>query len=363
MHTDLYSSEKPRRSPFWSLALSVLAATTLTSQASKADEGGVSMWLPGLFGSLAAVPQQQPGWQLVTTYYHTSVSAGADVSRAREVTIGNFPANLTATVNANLKANVDLGLFVSSYAFATPVFGAQASVGLMGVYGRNNTTLNGTLAGALSTPIGTVPFLRTDNINSSVDGVGDLFPQFALRWNAGVHNYMTYITGDVPVGSYSSTRLANIGIGHGAVDAGGGYTYFNPQTGHEFSAVLGFTGNFKNKDTQYKNGVDAHLDMGASQFLTKQWQVGLVGYVYNQLSCDSGSGDRVGCFESRVMGIGPQVGYMFPIGTEHQGYLNLKGYREFEAANRPDGWNVWLTLVIQPAAAPPPSPTGRMITK
>jgi hypothetical protein len=26
-----------------------------------------------------------------------------------------------------------------------------------------------------------------------------------------------------------------------ALDAGGGYTYFDPQTGHEFSAVLGFT--------------------------------------------------------------------------------------------------------------------------
>src|SRR4051794_37691853 len=139
MHTDLYSSEKSRRSPFWSLALSVLAATTLTSQASKADEGGVSMWLPGLFGSLAAVPQQQPGWSLYTTYYHTNVSAGGDVARAREITIGNFPVNVTATVNANLKATADLGLFVSNYAFATPVFGGQASVGLMGVYGRMNT--------------------------------------------------------------------------------------------------------------------------------------------------------------------------------------------------------------------------------
>ena len=26
----------------------------------------------------------------------------------------------------------------------------------------------------------------------------------------------------------------------------------------------------------YKNGIDMHLDWGASQFLTKQWQVGLV---------------------------------------------------------------------------------------
>ena len=99
-------------------------------------------------------------------------------------------------------------------------------------------------------------------------------PIATLRWNNGVHNYMTYITGNVPVGAYDSTRLSNIGIGHGAIDAGGGYTYLNPQTGHEFSGVLGFTYNFTNQSTQYQNGVDMHFDWGASQFLTKQFQVG-----------------------------------------------------------------------------------------
>jgi hypothetical protein len=28
---------------------------------------------------------------------------------------------------------------------------------------------------------------------------------------------------------------------------------------------------------------------------------------YQQLSCDSGAGDQVGCFESRVFGIGPPL--------------------------------------------------------
>jgi hypothetical protein len=51
--------------------------------------------------------------------------------------------------------------------------------------------------------------------------------------------------------------------------------------------------------------VDMHLDWGASQFLTEQWQVGLVGYVYQELGCDSGSGDHVGCFQWRVVGVGP----------------------------------------------------------
>jgi hypothetical protein len=54
-----------------------------------------------------------------------------------------------------------------------------------------------------------------------------------------------------------------------------------------------------------------------------------------------------------VFGVGPQIGYIIPLG-EWQGYLNLKGYGEFGAENRPEGWNVWLTFAISPAAAPPP---------
>jgi hypothetical protein len=32
-----------------------------------------------------------------------------------------------------------------------------------------------------------------------------------------------------------------------------------------------------------------------------------VGYVYKEVGCDSGSGDRVGCFQSQVVGVGPQL--------------------------------------------------------
>ena len=202
--------------------------------------------------------------------------------------------------------------------------------------------------------------MRSDSFSDAVSGFGDVIPQFALRWNAGVHNYMAYITGDIPVGAYDSTRLSNIGIGHGAVDAGVGYTYFNQKTGQEFSGVLGFTYNMTNQSTQYQNGVDMHFDWGASQFLTKQFQVGLVGYVYDEIGCDSGSGNQVGCFQSRVIGVGPQVGFIIPISSTTQGYLNFKGYKEFDHANRPDGWNAWVTFVLSPAAPAASSPPRRM---
>ena len=334
-----------------------IATIALAPRVSQADQGGVSFWLPGTFGSLAATPQQ-PGWSWAEVYYHTSVSAGGDVSLAREVTIGKIPANLSASLNANLNSTGDIGLFIPSYVFATPVLGGQAAVSVTAIYGRSSTSLAGTLTGTL----GGIPFPpRSDSISDSVSGFGDLYPNFTLRWNAGVNNYMVYIMGDVPVGTYDAAHLSNIGIGHGAFDGGVGYTYFNPQTGRELSGVLGFTANAVNPSTQYQNGVDMHFDWGASQFLSKQFQVGLVGYAYKQLSCDSGSGNRVGCFESQVLGIGPQVGFIFPVGNM-QGYLNFKGYKEFDASDRPSGWNAWVTFVISPAPAAP-STTKPMITK
>lgn len=326
---------------------------SVTSSASLADESGTSFWLPGTYGSLAATPGT-PGWALAAVYYHTSVSAGADVAASREIQIGRFNPALNLNLNANLHASADLAIIVPSYTFATPVLGGQLAVQMGTIVGSTSANVNGTLTASLP-PFGLV---RTDSISDTVTGFGDLYPLASLKWNMGVNNFMTYVTGDIPVGNYNSMSLANLGLGHGAIDAGGGYTYFNPATGHEFSAVAGFTYNFKNTATQYQSGVDFHLDWGASQFLSKEFFIGLVGYAYDQVSADSGAGDRVGAFESRVFAVGPQLGYIFPIAGK-QGFLGLKSYAEFGAKNRPEGWNTWLTFAISDAA-PTPSATPSM---
>jgi hypothetical protein len=335
----------------------VTGAVALAPQRAIADEGGVSFWLPGTFGSLAAVPAQ-PGLSGAMIYYHTSVSAGGSVSAAREVQLGAFNTTVNANLSANLNATGDLFLLAPTYTFATPLLGGQAAVSMTGIYGRMNTSL----AGTLSAGVGGFGFQRSGEISDALTGFGDLYPQATLKWNAGVHNFMTYVMGDIPVGAYDATRLSNIGIGHGAIDGGAGYTYFDQAKGHEFSAAAGLTYNLTNTSTNYQNGVDFHLDWGASQFLSQQFFVGAVGYLYNQIGCDSGSGDRVGCFQSRVASIGPQIGYLFPVGNM-QGYLGLKGYWEFAAQNRPEGWNTWLTFAISPAAATPSPAQAALIHK
>jgi hypothetical protein len=327
------------------VAAAVALAAALTAsviEPARADEGGVSFWLPGTFGSLAAVPGA-PGFSFGTVYYHTSV----DASAGKNFRIGGG-------VTAGLDAHADLALLFPAYTFATPVLGGRASIGMIAVVGRNNVGIDATLTGPFGNTI-------SGSREQSVTGFGDLYPQATLKWNHGVHNFMVYTMWGLPVGRYDSNRLANLGIGHWSGDGGAGYTYFNPQTGREFSAVAGFTYNFRNPSTDYQNGIDFHLDWAASQFLSKQLHVGAVGYIYQQLTGDSGAGAILGDFKSRVFAVGPQVGYLFPI-AGMQGYLNLKGYYEFEAENRPEGWNVWLTLAVSPAAAPTPPPT-RLVRK
>jgi hypothetical protein len=341
-----------RLSSYAVFLITLFLASTSTSYA---DEDGISFWIPGFFGSLTSVPQQ-PGWSLTSIYYHTDVSASGNAAVSREVTIGQFNPRINININANVHGVADLGVLAPSYVFESTFLGGQVSAALLGIYGRNDTALNATVT---ATPI---PFTRSFALEQTDAAFGDLIPQFAVRWNAGVNNYMTYLTGDLPVGKYDSRDLANLGLGHGAIDGGVGYTYFDQKAGNEFSATFGITGNFTNASTGYTSGIDSHLDLGASKFVTKQLQLGLVGYFYRQLTPDSGGAPILGPFESQVAGIGPQIGYIFPV-AGMQGYVNLKGYKEFDGENRPQGYNIWLTFVLSPAPPTAASSPPPMLTK
>jgi hypothetical protein len=333
------------------------AALLLCPKVSHADQSGGSFWFPGQFASLVAV-QQTPGWALNVTYYHSSVAAAGSVAAAREILAGRIPATVNVDLNLSLTGRADLVALAPSYTFATPVLGAQLVVGMPGQYGRTAASIAGTLT-AIAGPI---VVTRSGMLEGSLTSYGDLAPFAELLWNYGANNYMAYITGNIPVGDYDPTRIPNIGLGHGAIDVGGAYTYFNPATGNEISGVAGFTYNLKNPDTQYRSGIDLHFDWGASHYLTKQLFVGIAGYAYQQITDDSGQNPILGGFRSRIFGVGPQIGYSFPVGGM-QGFLGLRGYGEFGAANRPSGWNTWLTFAISPTEPTAAAPIKHLLTK
>jgi hypothetical protein len=340
-----------KRLPSLLILVSVIATTTLFRQRlGLADESGASFWSPGTFANLAAVPRE-PGWAFSATYFHATLMGGSNQATAD--TLSRFPGTtLTTQLDADIKTNVDLAILTPGYTFATPIWGGRLGFDLFIPVGIARTQIDQLVTGALG-PIG---FANQNSISDRLTSFGDPAPQLSLKWKDGVNNFMVYSRGGIPIGDYERGRIVNLGDGHASWDNGFGYTYFNATTGFEFSAVSGLTYNFKNPHTDYQNGIDWHVDLEASRFLTKQVYVGVVGYSFNQLTGDTGSGATLGPYISRISAVGPEAGVLFPVG-EMQGSLNLRGYWEFAAQNRSSGWNTWLVFSIAPSAptakAPP----------
>jgi hypothetical protein len=308
----------------------LVGALALPWWAANADEGGVAFWTSGSDSSLAAVPAT-PGWSLPTQLYNYEGSAGVNqaLQHGTSVDIG-FDSRLVV-------------LYVApTWAPDTKWLGGQPSLALQSGVGWNSSSA----AISLSTTDATERLNRSDSIAGGVD----LYPTVQLAWTHGDDNWMAYGTGDVPTGAYNSSRLSNIGLGHAAIDLGGAYTYLNSKSGFESSAVVGFTYNAVNSSTHIRSGVDSHFDWDVSRYLSSRFQLGIAGYAYYQLGADSGSGNRVGAFRSRVASVGPELAYAFPAGGL-QWYVNLRGYREFWARNRTEGRAVFLTLNVPIASA------------
>ena len=332
-----------------SLAAVATLGWTIVSLPSQAwaDAGGVGLWLPGIFGSLAAAPGV-PGWSYASIYLHLQANAASSQ---------NFVTSNGArgTVVTGLNAHGDALALGITYISPMPVLGGQAAFSILAAPGNVGVGIDATLTGPRGNAIsGAV----TDNRTT----VSDVFYQGALKWNQGVHNEMVYVTGNIPSGTYDPNRLANLNLGFVGWDAGAGYTYFDPKAGHEFSVVGGFTYSLPNPYLQYQNGIDFHVDWAASQFLSKTFQVGVAGYFYQQITDDRGPGAKLGGFRGRAIGIGPQVGFIFPkLFQGYSGYLNIRGYKDIEVENRANTWSTWVTFAVSPA--PPEAASKPVIRK
>ena len=141
---------------------------------------------------------------------------------------------------------------------------------------------------------------------------------------------------NVPIGDYNNGALDNLAFNRWSVDINAAATWLDPTIGFELSAAAGITFNEKNSATNYKTGEEFHLEFAALQHFSKSFSAGLVGYHYQQISGDSGSGAVLGAFKGRVTALGPQIALTFPVNGIP---VNVSGrfFAEFGAKNRLEG--------------------------
>jgi hypothetical protein len=159
-----------------------------------------------------------------------------------------------------------------------------------------------------------------------------------FHWQAGVSVFL-------PVGDYRRGALANVSKNRGALDVYGALSWIDPALGLDITNVVGVTFNTQNEATKYKTGNEFHWEWAVTKKFENGLSVGGVGYVYQQLTGDTGPGALLGSFKGRTAAVGASLGYDFKIGQAPIS-TRLRFYHEVESTRRLRGNAVFLSFSL-----------------
>ena len=312
-------------------AMMILLATLISSfgliEQPWAAEFGTGLYMLGYQSSLAGY-MPEPGFYLRNDLYVYQGNA-AIIPFSRRVEV-------------DLRSRLITDLATASYVTPLKIFGANYAVGLIWS-SVTNSFLKGTLL--VSPAINGLP---SGSQEGSYTGVSDLLiTPVSLGWHLGQFHIMAFGNVYAPVGSYNPNRRLNTGLNRVAVEPNVALTWLRPDTRYpqEASISMGWTFNFQNPATQYTTGQEFHLEYFLGQHLPKGFALGLAGYIYNQMTADTGSGAILGAFHGQTIALGPCLTYNGTIG-DHAIGVNARYYNEVKVHNRFDGQAFFLTLSL-----------------
>lgn len=296
-----------------------ILALILPSASATASEGATSLYLPGLVGDiLVAVPPD----------------SGLAVSGSVYVQTGGAEtAVLQGVVDLGLELDIALGIVGATYTFEAPWIGGTYTIGAAVPFGYAN--LEAETVG---------PDEMTRDASADSFNISDIaLTPLQLNWSCGNFSFRFGETIIAPTGTYDVDKAVNLGRNYWGFDTTAAATYFNPGIGTEISIATGILANTRNVATNYRTGAEFHMDFSASQFLMESFAVGVRGYVYRQMTGDSGSGAVLGGFKGEAVGIGP--GFVWLPGIA-EGKLAILGkwMRDVHSENRFDSDYATLTI-------------------
>jgi hypothetical protein len=292
----------------------------------KAEEGGTGHYVPGGLATLVDLPPAQPGWIVQPIFLHYE----GEASRSR-----TFP--VAGLVTGGLEAKIDALALGAIYTLEPKVLGAYYSVAAYVPYQWME----------VSAPLSTARRSRSRTDRAS--GIGDitLIPAM-MAWKSGSWQYSALVPVYAPTGRYEVGELANLGLNYWTFDPSAGVTYSNEETGFSFSVLSGITINTENEDTKYRSGSVLHVEASAQQHFKLGdglLGIGANGFVYEQITDDSGAGALLGGFRGRTAGVGPVVSYIRPLGATTL-MLEARWLPELTSKRRLEGDYFWFKAAL-----------------
>ncbi|WP_070887258.1 SphA family protein [Pseudomonas argentinensis] len=159
-----------------------------------------------------------------------------------------------------------------------------------------------------------------------------------LQWDISRNLFInTRLQIQAPTGDYDRNRLISPGLNHWTLSPALNATWLS-DGGFEVSSSQQLDINSRNHATDYRSGTEYRHEFSVGQHVGP-WTLGLGGYYYQQVSDDDAPnldhGNR-----ARVIAVGPAVSFLKP-GLPP---VWLHAYKEFDAENRTEGYNVALRV-------------------
>ena len=298
-----------------------------------AEEGGSGHYMPGSMSSFVDGVPTEPTFIARLNYLHYS----GDTSIDRSIPI----AGMTAL---NVDAESD------AYGL-TLLWAPDWSMGKKWSYAMSATIPWVSMEVAADVAASPGDNVRSVRRSDRESGLGDIV-LMPLMFNYKVNpdlNTNFRLAVYAPTGDYEVGRLANLGKNFWTVEPTAAVMYFGQKNGIEASLFFGMDFNTENSDTDYKSGIQAHLDGTLAQHFPL-WGglagAGATGFWYQQISDDSGEGANLGGFKARAHGIGPVLSYATKIAGQDL-IAELKWLHEFDNRNRLEGDTVFFKVLTK----------------
>ncbi len=284
---------------------------------SEAGEGAFSNYFPGAYGSLLPGMAPEPG------NVFASVNLLYNGKASRAVNGGK--------IDASMESKAFYALFQGLHVWDAPELGGRFAIG-------------GYLPLGYASYSASVGGLSTSQDEFALGDIG-IIPASYYRSSGNFH---TNVYGLIiaPTGKYDTSSSVNIGRNYWSMDLVAALTWFDPESGTEFSVVPGLMFNTKNPDTNYQTGTEFHMDFMFNQFVSEDLALGIHGYAYKQVTGDSGSGALLGDFKGEAFGIGPAISWI-PKSSGGSVALSASWVHDVHSKNRLSGDYATLSFSIQ----------------
>ncbi len=312
-----------KHAPLVTLVLSV----SLLPSVLRAEEGAGGHYVPGATASFIDTLPGKPSFVVANlfTYYNGSASA----SRAFD-----FGGRIVADVEATAYADTIVGLYQTPLRLLGGNYAAGIAIPFVSLE----------VKGTVTPPIGP-SFTKRD----TTSGLGDIMLMpFMLGWTNGPDlKYDVRLGIYAPSGDYEVGKLANAGRNYWTFEPAVSVSWLSTKIGTEVSVFAGLDFNTKNEATDYQSGTSFHLEGTIAQHLPLGKAgiigVGANGFLYEQISGDSGSGATLGSFEGRTAGVGPVISFVRKIGKTDLA-AEVKWLPELNVEKRLKGDTIWFKL-------------------